>query len=435
MNFTMQHRYQLLVGHVQCGKTKAILDYCKWAIHGNRSSVLVVLQNSKADIVQLQMRIEQYTAASQVELPNRIVTEVGDYDPDEPKVYIAIGNSSQIKKFLLLEPTNFQLCIDEADMCVKSCNASSKLEATMIRLKNMASHTLGVTATCLPILFHEKQLNSVSLVANPPNYYGYEMVQKIRLPLVEHPEDTAYDQFIEDGGLMLHVEHSAKYKQRGAARALCAKYPEVMFIVFNGDGLLVYPHPARKRLLKRVELDTDFKPKAEDKADPVMICKDRCTLYLLLQTIKNHGIKHVSIVSGRMASRGISFVSEQYDYHLTHQILLCSKTKHAEGIVQSLRLLGIYRDKPRLKLYAMRSTFGIIDTTYLAFDKYTQALGNKAWDMARIADEVKKIKVPAIKRFSRPLVMKYLEFSVDKADMNFKGISAQAPPVEEVINN
>lgn len=431
MNFTMQHRYQLLVGHVQCGKTKAILDYCKWAIHGNRSSVLVVLQNSKADIVQLQMRIEQYTAASQVELPNRIVTKVGDYDPDEPKVYIAIGNSSQIKKFLLLEPTNFQLCIDEADLCVKSCNASSKLEASMIRLKNRASHTLGVTATCLPILFHEKQLNSVSLVPNPPNYYGYEMVQKIRLIPVEDPVAIAYEQFIEDGGLMLHVEHPIKEKQRRSARALCNQYPEVMFIVFNGDGLLVYPHPARKRLLKRVELDTDFRPKAHSKSDPVMICKDRCSLYLLLQTIKNHGIKHVSIVAGRMASRGISFVSEQYDYHLTHQILLCSETKHAEGIVQSLRILGIYRDKPKLKLYAMRSTFDMIETTYLAFDKYTETLGNKTWDMARIAEEVKKIKVPTIKRFSRPQVVKYLDFKVDKTNMNFEGISAAAPPVEE----
>ena len=287
--FNASHRYQLLVGHVQCGKTKAILDYCKWAIHERDASVLVVLQNSKADITQLQMRIRQYTADSHVELECEVVTEMTEYNADSRKVYIAIGNNSQLNKFMSWDPTKFHVCLDEADMCVKSCNISSKLESSMVRVKNAGAHTLGVTATCLPILFHEKQLNSISFVPNPPNYYGYEMVRKMPL-ITGDPHGFAYDDFLEDGGLMLHVQHNAKYKQRIDARGLSTKYPKVMFIVFNGDGLLVYPHSARKRLLKRVSLDTGFTAKTDVEEDPIMICKNRCTLYALLQITKNHKI-------------------------------------------------------------------------------------------------------------------------------------------------
>ena len=32
MNFyNLQDKYQLLAGHVQCGKTRHILDYCTWS--------------------------------------------------------------------------------------------------------------------------------------------------------------------------------------------------------------------------------------------------------------------------------------------------------------------------------------------------------------------------------------------------------------------
>jgi len=432
--FDLQNKFQLLAGHVQCGKTRHILDYCSWS-NDQGSSALVVLQNSLADIVQLCMRIESYNIDKPRKLRPAIVSEMTVYDPDDHRVYIIIGNSSQVKLFLGWDPKNYHVCLDEADMCIKSCNISSKLEASMVRLKTRCSHVLAVTATCLPVLFCEERLTSVKTLDNPDNYYGYETLAKIALG--RDPVAEAYDDFCkEPTGLMLHVQHSAKYKQRRSVSDLIKVYPQVLFVVFNGDGLTIYPHPLRHKIIKTVKKQTGFSAKRTVEDVPVVVDKVQCNLYKLLQIIKKRKVALTSIVAGRMASRGISFVSEKYDFHLTHQLLLCPASKHAEGIVQSLRILGVYRDSPQLKLYAEPRIFKIIERTYEAFESYTRQIESKTWDFSAISEVVKQIEVPHIGAFSRPNVIKFLEFNVKAPEgstsktMQFTGLSEYAPEPE-----
>jgi len=88
--------------------------------------------------------------------------------------------------------------------------------------------------------------------------------------------------------------------------------------------------------------------------------KNSSAIQIALQFLKERNKKKILIVSGLMASRGISFVSCDYKYHLT-DIYISSDTKYnsrteridlkgvyCEQLIQKLRLLGIYHDTDKL---------------------------------------------------------------------------------------
>jgi hypothetical protein len=57
---------------------------------------------------------------------------------------------------------------------------------------------------------------------------------------------------------------------------------------------------------------------------------------------------HIIFIANRLSNRGLSYVSSDYKRHLTHQI---TKVKaKTTNFLQSLRILGIYQNKPKLTL-------------------------------------------------------------------------------------
>jgi hypothetical protein len=61
-------------------------------------------------------------------------------------------------------------------------------------------------------------------------------------------------------------------------------------------------------------------------------------------------IKHqkIILIANRLSNRGLSYVSSDYTRHLTHQITRVRR--NVTSFIQSLRILGIYNDKPKLVL-------------------------------------------------------------------------------------
>ena len=80
------------------------------------------------------------------------------------------------------------------------------------------------------------------------------------------------------------------------------------------------------------------------------------TIQKALQAIKDDAFYktnpvRISIISGCLAQRGVSFVSEDYEWHLTDEYYSRFCLDTGENLVQSLRLLGNYKKRTQLKLW------------------------------------------------------------------------------------
>jgi hypothetical protein len=100
-------------------------------------------------------------------------------------------------------------------------------------------------------------------------------------------------------------------------------------IVYNGDGIFVQL-PCGKTIQK---------------------CS---TINECLQTVKTkfgNSIEYIAIISGDLANRGLSFVSEDYSWHLTHMILCAKDKSSGSNLMQYARLCGCYNDDIPLEMF------------------------------------------------------------------------------------
>lgn len=410
--------YQLLAGQVQSGKTREIINYCYWSVHEQKKSVLLVFQNISADVHQFRSRVASFHEQNAVSVADQLpIRDIRDYDPDTVGVYLAIGNFMQLRKFtesLDATPTQFTMCLDEADLCVKSGNNKSHLEKLLGPLKQRAAHILGVTATNLAILFHEQLVDSMMTLQVPDDYHSYADLTKVILPSsnADVARAAAYVSFTDrPSGFMLHIEAHKKQRQLMVAQVVAKQNPTVLFIVYNGNGTYVFPHAARSEILGG---ETDH-PTACMKF-PVKV-----GIQEILQRVSDSSITHLSLVSGRMAGRGVSFVSTDFKYHITDQLYMPNRQVHDEGMVQSLRILGRYQTRSELRLHTYKFVIRRMDSSYGICDKYNNELTNTP---DRVADSVKSVRIVKMKpNFSRKMVTKYLKFKENSEDyMSFDGM-------------
>ena len=412
------NKYQLLTGQVQSGKTNEIINYCYWSIYEKHKSVLVVFQNIKYDVIQFNSRLENFNKQLNGSLEPLVSHKIEDFDNTSPKVYVALGNYKQIGKCLKIIDVEFNMCLDEADLMIKSANKISAVEKVFFPLKNKASHILGVTATNLAILFHEKSLSSIKILKPPEDYHDYKNLNKVIVP----PNPTlartfTYDQFTnQPSGFMLHIEKHRKDDQLILAQSLYTTYTNIMFIVYNGNGLYVFPHPKRELII------------GEHYPNNVTYnFKRTITISHLLQRIKDVNIRRISVISGRMAGRGVSFVSEDFKLHITDQLYLPSYGVHDESMAQQLRILGRYQECD-LNLYAKKSVLNKIDRNYETRDKCNDTLSQNG-----NVNTLNKVPLNTISpKFSRKNVCKHIKFKNQDDNVYFDGVD-DIPDDEPVI--
>ena len=123
-------KYQLMTAGVQAGKTNEMLTYCVWSLQEQCADVLFVLQNSKADREQLTKRISQH--ADRTLLPYIIPEGCNGKYKSSPvvpgvskkyRIVLCLGNAKSLENaynIMKRRGNNFHLCIDEADLTIKS---------------------------------------------------------------------------------------------------------------------------------------------------------------------------------------------------------------------------------------------------------------------------------------------------------------------------
>jgi len=113
----------------------------------------------------------------------------------------------------------------------------------------------------------------------------------------------------------------------------------------------------------------------------------------ILQYFKDCGIAtHILIVAGQMVNRGLNICSNDYKWHLTHQILKLSDTATcADNNQISGRLFGIYRDPIPTRLFVCKKdALGLKQTHYLQKRIFEGAsLHELAENMPNLCEKIK----------------------------------------------
>jgi hypothetical protein len=92
---------------------------------------------------------------------------------------------------------------------------------------------------------------------------------------------------------------------------------------------------------------------------------------------------HIVIIAGLMVGRGLNIVSNDYRWHLTHQILKMPSNATCSDLAQRIRLLGIYRDTVPTTLFCVQK-----DAMSL---KQAHQLQNRIYEGAELHEEVENM--------------------------------------------
>ena len=424
-------KYLGLVGYVQSGKTMEEIIYSWRSIYVEKLPIIFLVRNITADQLQLHSRIKEFNN----KLSKKIKYSPCS-DPEEKIVetlqnghmITALSNFNQMKKLggiLEKHAVKYNMCIDEADFCVKSKDMSSQLEKYLNIIKENATHILGATATPFAIFSSEKNLGNVKQLPPSANYKGIKSLNlNYVTPVIikkEFPEcdrkatNKIYSSFIKkDFGIILHTVIKVKECHEKLKNYLLTNFPQLTVIIYNGDGISVQS-PARESLVALAEKlkiqDTGLRKKywmMRRNADNSKITHlfENYGISEVLQCLKQDSAfvhNHICIIAGNLAARGISFVSSDYQWHLTDQYIHPARSTHGENILQSLRLLGCYNDSTPLNLWCSKKTWEDIQSQYSTLYKLVEG----CFGAADIFYKIQQVKVMRTNRpLSRPKIMK-----------------------------
>lgn len=368
-------KYQLVTAGVQSGKTNEMLEYCLWTLVDIKKDVIFILQNSKADREQLIRRIKQHPHAEQLTyaVPNgkNVTMSPTKFGATESpcRIILCLGNARSLMNAYQIAKARkrgFHICLDEADLSIKTKSGDSKFETAYKEIRTHADHTLGVTATSIAVHLKEEKLDSVINLEAPEDYTGIENIHIRTLDLGVGLEDTwetvyrtRFRKPTEDR-VILHVEARIIKYQDKLAESLAEKFPEYLIVTYNGNGVTLFTYE------KSTLVDESLVTKTVLKADGISQALQQ------LYAMKPPGERKISIIAGGMATRGISYVSSDYKIHLTDQIFVPSECAHGENIIQSLRLLGRYVDSNKPTLWTYPHVVNRIKNQYRIIKQFNQ---------------------------------------------------------------
>jgi hypothetical protein len=312
-------------GDVQSGKTAYILDVCK----KNRDKItVVILRNYLAD------RRQFVTRAKTEGLKVKAVSKSLRARPGD--VLALLGNKRQVKYALkALGSESFCLVVDECD--VKSHRSKELEEKAVQVVRTSATFTRGDIKGC-----------KLDRISPPVTYNGIEDLKYTRysdVGFMEEAVKTIVDSGEEHITLVVSKFTVSKHDQQADSISRLAPGHTVLVMNYKGFYLL------------RGGTRTDL---------------EMWTVSGALQYIKDAGIpKKVFMIAGNMAARGVSFVSNDYSWHVTKQIFdvdfkntrldadpLTGPNRKAGGIMyQRLRLLGIFNNTSQQQLFCSEKVY------------------------------------------------------------------------------
>jgi hypothetical protein len=408
-------KYLTLIGHVQSGKTNEEINYCWESVKSKKLPVVFVVRNITADQLQLKYRFRPFDLKVK-SLNEMTITDAIKF-MDSIGIIILLCNEYQLRKIknvLKGYHGDYNLCIDEVDFSIKSKTFETNLDILLSEIKESASHILGATATPFA-LFNDLTLSKVRKLESKENYRGIEtLIINYVKPIIEpdSPEAdsetiyTIYDSLLKkDKCFILHNVFKRRSFQKKLLYFLSDSFPEFTILTYNGDGIY---------LISNNRPNLPFTKKCSVNMYGQMINKyhkmgnvhlfENYSISEVLQILVDDPVykhTHISIISGNLASRGISLVSSDYSLHLTDQYFHAGENSHGENLLQSLRILGCYSDNLPLTLWCAEKTWDLI----LSHNKIINEIifdinDSKEWLFKLTKFNFTKLKSP----YTRPIV-------------------------------
>jgi len=297
----LRKQKHLVYGNVQSGKTKEIVQKIREETVFKK---VLVVQSLITCLSQYITRLIDEKIRFEV-----INKETYSLDP-EADVYVVMGNRYRYDYFTALfeqDPFCFMLIVDEVDLVTRNCPF----------VKNpYAVKQIHVTATPYTL---KPVYESVSNVPVSTNYYGLTN-NKLTVSYEDDILASVYNFLKEPTGMLLINRLSKVSEMKKMVKNLSGIHTNVPVILLSN--------------LKKVYLN--------GKVFRIRISN----VSKIIDRFIDH--PHLIFVANRLASRTVSYVSSDFSRHLTTQI---TKIKSSvTNFVQGLRICGIYKDSPSLKI-------------------------------------------------------------------------------------
>jgi len=295
----------LVYGQVQSGKTKAIMDIVKDPFYEGIQKIIVI-QNSL--LVFSQYRERLHAAEIEFQIVDKTTTSL------DSEVIILMNNKYRYNRFLKASnrPSKYITIMDESD----SYGEHPLVEGSI--------HDYYVTATPHHNMYNTPEFFHRIKTIDPPEYY--QGLLNINIEYNDSPIEEVVSNFhsetAQDGGMMLINNIRFVFEMKDKARNLSQKFPQICFVTLNHKNRIYFG-------------------KMESKLPKISISK------LIGKYLKD--VKHIVFIANRMSLRGLSYVSSNYQKHLTHQYSDLQK-KNVTNALQRMRIFGIYRDEYPVKL-------------------------------------------------------------------------------------
>jgi hypothetical protein len=426
-------KYLTLIGHIQSGKTNEEINYCYSSINKYKLPVIFIVRNITADQLQLRDRFAGSGVNLNVQLLKNLNITQGLEVLNNLGVIVLLCNSFQLKKCMELLKVyrgDYNLCIDEIDFSIKSKGLISKIDTYLSLIKDSANHILGATATPFAVFSCDPKLTKIKRISPNKNYRSLETLNiKYVEPIVDSffpmsdisTMSRIYNDLLEKPkAFLLHTVVKKRVKQKLLFDLIRKEYPLFTVLTYNGEGIAVSclhssPMAKRKSLNRYWQMVNKYHYSNGVHYFTGYSISEVLQI-LIDDPCQDH--THISVISGHLASRGISFVSSDYSLHLTDQYFHSSPSTHGENLLQSLRILGCYKDTNPLTLWCSKETWeSILNQNDIINKLVNDTQNSKEWLVKLTQVQINKPKVP----MTRPALRKGTTFkgSHDNCYINF----------------
>jgi len=382
--------YLVVVGYIQSGKSSLMIYYSTWMAKEHDMNVVIMLRNQTVDIDSLETKFRNFK--KEKKMTNQdieiipFVKKIKTKDflkkfRETKKIFIILGNSEQLSKVNeIIKYGNdnhtpikpFVLCIDELDLNEKQEETKFFKEFDELKCSGFIVQILGVTGTALPVVFKRvEQLENEQIIRldAPLIYKG---IQNITFTDID-----INDQYIVKNTMLNMLKSNFAFYGKDSKRhpvILLIKDERVKtnqidmkdklifeakiqknwaIIVWNGDGMYIKMPKKQELFVKRININE--------------------ALQNMKDGIYGPPAKYIGIIAGDLANRGQSFVSTDYNWHLTHQIMCARTSSTGTNLMQYTRLCGCYNDDIPLELFTSLE----IQKELFAYDYLQEAIVEK----------------------------------------------------------
>lgn len=335
--------FTIIRGAVQSGKSRSIYKASIYFSYVYGITPIIILEATNKHLEDFTNKSKHYLKKLNKELKIKFsINTYNDLDfVNDRSIIIAINNYvglKKIEKYIKKNKLEYGLFIDEADKTVYGGDELTKARMLCNNLISRSKKRVYVSATTFGLLENEEvMVKNIFHLTKHPKYKGiHELTYKILKSNVTKKQNW---------------ERMSRFVKKLSKHRGYGDHPMIALMVFSHKK---EDHVKFIDECMKHNKNCDFLAFNSTKKDGYYYNGQyiKKSLNMIIQDQK----RPLFIIAGRLADRGISYVSRDFKKHLTHQYLYVSDSTSTTTCEQYLRIMGIYSDNIELTVYMTEET-------------------------------------------------------------------------------